>query len=54
MVTTGQIRFYIDNVLSETETRPDSYGFDCVLIGSDLTANGIVARVDNLQVTCGQ
>ena len=54
VITTGQALFYVDGILSETEARPNSYGFDCVVIGSDLTANGFVARVDNLRVTCGQ
>jgi N-acetyl-anhydromuramyl-L-alanine amidase AmpD len=54
VVTTGQVLFYVDNILSETETRPNSYGFDCVMIGSDLTAAGFTVRVDNLAVTCGQ
>jgi hypothetical protein len=53
-VTTGQVKFYVDGILSETEARPNSYGFDCVVIGSDLTSAGFAARVDNLRVTCGQ
>ncbi|HOB75110.1 MAG TPA: immunoglobulin domain-containing protein [Phycisphaerae bacterium] len=53
-VTSSLVKFYVDGILSETESRPNSYGFDCVVIGSDLTSAGIVARVDNLRVTCGQ
>ena len=37
-VTTSQVKFYVDGILSETESRPNSFGFDCVVIGSDLTA----------------
>lgn len=53
-VTTSQVKFYVDGILSETEARPNSYGFDCVAIGSNLTSNGWTFRVDNLQVTCGE
>jgi len=47
------VKFYVDGILSETEARPNSLGFDCVTIGSDLTAAGFAARVDNLRVLCG-
>ena len=50
-VTTSQIRFYVDNILSETEARPNAYGFDSVVIGADLTANGYTAYVDNMNLT---
>ena len=53
MVATSQVRFYVDNVLSETQTRPNALGFDCVVIGSDLTAKGNMAAVDNLVVSGG-
>ena len=49
-IATTQIRFYVDGVLSETEARPDQNPFNCVVLGSDLTANGFVARVDNIEV----
>lgn len=52
-VTSSQVRFYVDGVLSETESRPNALGFDSVVIGSDLTANGHLAAVDNLTITCG-
>ena len=49
-VTTNEVLFYVDGILCETEARPNAYGFDSVVIGSDLTANGHTAYVDNVEV----
>jgi hypothetical protein len=50
MVTTSEVRFFVDGVLAEVEARPNGFGFDSVRLGSDLTANGWDAWADNLVV----
>src|SRR5690606_23817469 len=52
-ITATQVKFYVDGILSETESRPNAYGFDSVVLGSDLTAAGFAAAVDNLAVSGG-
>lgn len=49
-VTGSQVNFYVDGILSETVARPNTHGFDSVVIGSDLTAGGHTMWVDNLAV----
>ena len=49
-ITATQVKFYVDGVLSETEARPNGFGFDWVVLGSDLTAAGFQAAVDNLVI----
>ena len=49
-VTASEVRFLVDGILSETESRPNSLGFDSVVLGSDLTANGHDAALDNVRV----
>ena len=47
------IEFWIDDQLCEIEARPslpDPFGFDCVVLGSDLTANWHDSWVDNVRV----
>ena len=44
------IDFYIDGVLAETHNRANAFGFDNVVLGSDLTANGHTVWVDNVKV----
>ena len=45
------VEFYVDGVLAETVARPTTaYGFDCVVLGSDLTANGQTVWADNVLV----
>ena len=51
VVTTSQVRFYIDNQLAEVVPRNVAYPFDTVVLGSDLTANGHEVYVDNVRVT---
>ena len=50
MVTGNHVRFFVDGILSETEFRPNAYGFDSIALGSDLTANGHDARADNVHL----
>ncbi len=50
-VTSSEVRFYVDNVLQEVEPRPNNFGFDTVVLGSDLTANGHQAWIDNVVVS---
>ena len=49
-VTSSEVRFSIDGVLAEVEARPNAFGFDCVVLGSDLTANNHDAWADNVGV----
>jgi hypothetical protein len=49
-VTASQVRFFVDGFLAETEARPNAFGFDSVLLGSDLTANLHAAGLDNFRV----
>lgn len=49
-ITTSQIKFYVDGILSETEARPNTDGFDSIVLGSNLTANGHGVHVDNVEV----
>jgi len=49
-VTSTQVQFSVDGVLAEVESRPNALGFDNVVLGSDLTAAGHTAWVDNLSV----
>jgi len=44
------IDFYVDGVLAETLARANALGFDNVVLGSDLTANGNTVWVDNILV----
>ena len=47
------IEFWVDGELSEVEARPQQPnppGFDCVVLGSDLTANGHDLWIDNLVI----
>ncbi len=50
MVTSSEVRFSIDGVLQEIEARPNNFGFDTIVLGSDLTANGHQAWVDNISL----
>ena len=50
MVTDTEVRFLIDGALQEVEARPNGFGFDSVVLGSDLTANGHTAWIDNLVI----
>ena len=52
-ITGTQVLFYVDGILSETEARPNNFGFDWVVLGSDLTAAGFQAAVDNVVVSGG-
>lgn len=50
-ITTTEVSFYVDGLLAESTARPVHFrGFDCVVLGSDLTANGIAAAIDNVRV----
>ncbi len=42
--------FYLDGVLGKSVTRTDTIGFDSIALGSDLTANGRKAWIDNIKV----
>ncbi len=50
-VTTGQVKFYVDEILCEIEARHGTYTFDCLILGSDLTAGGWTVRIDNVHLT---
>ncbi len=50
MITGSEIRYRINGVLAEVEARPNGFGFDSIVLGSDLTAAGWTAWVDNLSV----
>ncbi len=50
VIKSSTVDFYVDGVLAETEARANSYGFDTVVLGSDLTANGQQVWVDNVRV----
>ncbi len=49
-IKSTQVDFSIDGNLAESVARTYPEGFNCVLLGSDLTANGHQSYVDNLQV----
>jgi hypothetical protein len=50
-IKTSTVDFYVDGAFVETIARPaTSYGFDCVVLGSDLTAGGNTVWVDNVLV----
>jgi hypothetical protein len=49
-IKTSTIDFYIDGILAETISRPNAYGFDCVMLGSGVTANGWTVWADNVKV----
>jgi hypothetical protein len=52
IVRSAAIDFYVDNVLAQTRPRPTTvYGFDSIVLGSGLTANGYTALVDNIHVS---
>ncbi|GJM24623.1 MAG: hypothetical protein DHS20C16_10380 [Phycisphaerae bacterium] len=50
VITGTEVRYLVDGILSEVEARPNNFLFDSVVLGSDLTANGHAAWVDNLMV----
>jgi len=50
MVTSTEGRFLNDGELQEIEARPNNFGFDTIVLGSDLTANGHQAWVDNVSL----
>ena len=49
-IGTNSIGFYVDGILAETIARANSFGFDNVVLGSDLTAGGHTVWVDNVKV----
>jgi hypothetical protein len=49
-IKSTSIDFYVDGVLAETLARANGLGFDNVVLGSDLTANGNTVWVDNILV----
>lgn len=49
-INSTQVKFYVDGILAEIEARPNAFGFDSLILGADLTANGHIAWVDNLKV----
>lgn len=49
-VRSTEIRFLVDGTLAEIETKPNNLGFDCVVLGSGLTAAGHGSWIDNLRV----
>lgn len=50
-VAPDQVRFRVDGSLAETVARSSNHPFDTVLLGSDLTSNGLSFYVDNVLVT---
>ncbi len=49
-IRSTEIRFFVDGILAEVETKPNNLGFDCVVLGSGLTAGGHGSWIDNLRV----
>ncbi len=49
-ISDTEVRFFVDGTLSETEVRPNAFGFDSVILGSILTANGHAMALDNVRV----
>lgn len=50
IIDSANVHFYVDDVLAESEARPNTAGFNCVVIGSDFTANGHTCWLDRLNV----
>jgi hypothetical protein len=51
LITGSEVRFTIDGVLAEVEPRPNSFAFDSIVLGSDLTANGHSVNIDNVSLS---
>ena len=49
-ITGDEIRFSVDGTLAEVEARPNGFGFDSIVLGSDLSANGWNVSVDNVKL----
>lgn len=49
-VGSSSISFFVDGILAEVEARPNAFNFDSVVLGSDLTAAGWNAWIDNVRV----
>lgn len=50
-IKASTIDFYLDNVLAETITRPNTYGFDSLLLGSGYTSGGWDFWTDNINIS---
>jgi len=49
-INSTTIDFYVDGFLAESVAKPNAFGYDCVILGSDLTANGHTVWADNVSV----
>lgn len=49
-IDSSNVSFFVDGVLAEVEARPNAFNFDSIVLGSDLTAAGWNAWVDNVTV----
>lgn len=49
-IRSTEVRFLVDGVLAEIENKPNNLGYDCVVLGSGLTAAGHGSWIDNLRV----